>query len=303
MKKFLSLVALLIGWNLATPLFEDGHWVVGSLIRIVLVLYFIGQWSDEGTPANKSKKPHATPAASNRGKTVARVPSLSYPSVHDSVIPSADIKGRPNVHGIPGAGLSKEVFGAKRATMGEEGERRLANILACYKVDRYAQVFYSLRIPNFDGIDVDCAVLTGLDLYLIDAKLWKTGDRKSAFTRTTPTGEYSGKMLLRDYDEDSSHPIGPVLAEYPLKKTMVMAAEQYSRIITGVAVHTVTVLCPTSSGVSGIMDDAKTADGNMLRQAEEYVANVILPAAEAHPLTRMTPNVLRLERLLKADVE
>lgn len=51
------------------------------------------------------------------------------------------------------------------------------------------------------------------------------------------------------------------------------------------------------------MSDAITADGNLLRQAEDYVRSAVLPSAQQHPLTTVNANARRIMNLLKANVE
>lgn len=310
-RKILAIIILIAGWKLTDHMYSDGHWVFPTIIRVFLVLYaFCALFSDADTKTTKTTNTTNTTSSKPAAKTIATsqntgtyTPRLTIAPAPAGSIPHISTSTRPNMHGTPGAGLSSQTFGEERASMGTEGEQKLADILAYYQVDRYAQVFYSLRIPNYENIDVDCAVLTSRDLYLIDAKLWKKADRQAVFARLTPDNGYGAKLLLRDYDPTTGLPTGPILAEYELRKTMTMAAPEYRKLVPNITVHTVTVVCPNSSGTAGIMSDAKTADGNLLHQAEDYVRSTILPSAQQHPLTTVNANARRIMNLLKANVE
>lgn len=209
-RKILAIIILIAGWKLTDHMYSDGHWVFPTIVRVFLVLYAFGTlFSDtkttkttkttNTTTSSTSSKPAAKTTATSQN-TGTYTPRLTIAPAPAGSIPHISTSTRRNMHGTPGAGLSSQTFGEKRASMGTEGERELADILAYYQVDRYAQVFYSLRIPNYENIDVDCAVLTSRDLYLIDAKLWKKVDRQAVFTRLTPDNCETPSPRLRSHN-------------------------------------------------------------------------------------------------------
>lgn len=128
----------------------------------------------------------------------------------------ADVELRPSdrVHGEPGLGLTAMRGQAARIAKGLEGERNLAKALQLRGLlDRFP-TFWSLQMPS-DGLgahernrgDIDCVVVTGRRIYVLDTKaLWQADvtrytEGNLLFVRDNPTGYDIGDPL----ELDSAH--------------------------------------------------------------------------------------------------
>lgn len=275
---------MLIGWLAGVVCALNGHTMWAAIMFSLGIL--IAVWI-----IIRPTRPE--PREEETGGTVW--PTMASPPTGPDPAPAVDVATRPMMHGTPGIGLSDGVFGVERTAAGMSGEHRLADLLADMNVDDHAQVWFSLKIPRFEDVDVDCAILSGRDLWLVDAKLWKAGD--AMYTRTNPdTGARDDMFHLVDME-------GREVVAYRVKRTMVMAGESYRRLLPHMTVRTVTLLCPTSGGTAGVMTDATCADGTRLRQSREWVADDLLPIIRDRDADDVDPAAARqLDGLLKAGV-
>lgn len=203
----------------------------------------------------------AMPAAS---APVVRVGERREPWFPPDPRPDAD--GR--MFGVPGGGLASAagVFGAERVDAGVEGETRLARLVAS-RLPSGPLVFLSLKAPGMGDVDVDCAVLDGRVLWLLDAKLW-TFEPGCAWTRYGASDE--GVMLLRRVDGEG-RVSGDVVAERRLSRSMIMARDAYRRLFPGLDVRACTLLTPTDRGVAGVASDALTPQGSRLETVYSWL--------------------------------
>lgn len=183
-----------------------------------------------------------------------------------SAPPAQGVEAR--MFGVPGGGLASavSVFGVERVEAGVEGERRLSDVLAAHGCFD-ALVFRSLTVPDMGDVDVDCAVLDGRILWLLDAKLW-TFEPGCAWTRHGATVE--GGMVLRHVDENGCA-TGPIAAERRLSRSMVMAVESYRRLFPGLDVRACTLLVPSDRGVAAVASDAVTPEGSLLETVYSWL--------------------------------
>lgn len=195
---------------------------------------------------------------------VVRVGERREPWFPPDARPDAD--GR--MFGVPGGGLASAagVFGAERVDAGVEGETRLARLVAS-RLPSGPLVFLSLKTPGMGDVDVDCAVLDGRVLWLLDAKMW-TFEPGCAWTRYGASDE--GVMLLRRVDAEG-RVSGDVVAERRLSRSMIMARDAYRRLFPGLDVRACTLLTPTDRGVAGVAADAVTPQGSRLETVYSWL--------------------------------
>jgi Nuclease-related domain len=94
----------------------------------------------------------------------------------------AAMASAPHLYGKPGAGLAGSGFDQAAIERGAEGERNFARALAkAGLLDRYA-TFWSVHMPS-EGVgasdfttDIDCVVVTGRSVWLVDMKNYNQGD-------------------------------------------------------------------------------------------------------------------------------
>lgn len=134
---------------------------------------------------------------------------------------------RPREVGEPGKRLRNAPFPAERIEAGIAGERRLRNILIGEGVVGAHHVIWSLSVPGTD-IDVDCAVLIGRDLHLIDAKNYAACVEFA--------NDANGDIVALDAR-------GAVLRSYRASRSMAMAVDRFAAILGDrVSIHPYTAL-------------------------------------------------------------
>ncbi len=177
-------------------------------------------------------------------------------------------------------------FGKDRVEAGQKGEMNLAKLF--YKTGLLdlpnVYTFWSLYLPGTGlDVDVDCAVLVGNTILLVDAKMYKsnaeyvyTGDGRGQLTCTDTdvdvdcavlvgntillvdakmyksnaeyiyTGDGRGQLTCTDTTT------GNVVKTYQLSRSMPMARDKYAEYFTSESIIPVVTLCPGSGGNAAV---------------------------------------------------
>jgi hypothetical protein len=240
-------------------------------------------------------------------------------------------------HGVPGYGIGNVDKFGKRAEAGAAGERVLGGMLVESGILNIPGVhsFWSLHTPDDHvNIDIDCAIMYGNRLWLLDAKRYTPETNESYLIRDIRGSEYSHddqrgyeyhpslKMVtLHDDDIKSIHQsdgewtkdsydaaIANVNAimekgkEYEQTKSGYISVKAMTKALyRGVDIHSYVVLTPTAKGTPGVGVDTNYS-GNIHLDQAKYVLYAIRQAIEQMPPQPLnTSNVDILDRLVKEN--
>jgi hypothetical protein len=236
------------------------------LLAVIAALCLVGLIS--GSKADRGKP-----------KPVAPQPPSLYLVAHKTPLPKVDIDFKPNFHGTPGHGLEDSGFEQWRIDAGQAGERALARVIAGARWADDVDVFFSLAVPGFPDIDVDCVVLSGLDLWLLDAKRYRVED-DAAYTCYGGDGT---TLYLRRLDADG-HPTGEILGEHHISRSTVMARQAFTEQFPLLTIRSATLLTPSANGVyPAIARDAVDATGMRFDAADWYVSHMRVVGGANNP--------------------
>ena len=154
-----------------------------------------------------------------------------------------------NAKGVAGLGLFDSGFTGANVYSGQMGEMGFYKVLCRDElIDRFSS-YWSVAMPA-DGraavadatfaTDVDCVIVQGNDLYLLDLKYYSSGD----VTWYTQDGTW---LLCKDNSTGTQ-----VGKPRKMSKNMSMAAQRFPKIFPGHRVHTYVVLMPTNAGIGEI---------------------------------------------------
>jgi hypothetical protein len=154
-----------------------------------------------------------------------------------------------NAKGVAGLGLFDSGFTGANVYSGQMGEMGFYKVLCRDElIDRFSS-YWSVAMPA-DGraavadatfaTDVDCVIVQGNDLYLLDLKYYSSGD----VTWYTKDGTW---LLCKDNSTGTQ-----VGKPRKMSKNMSMAAQRFPKIFPGHRVHTYVVLMPTNAGIGEI---------------------------------------------------
>jgi hypothetical protein len=162
-----------------------------------------------------------------------------------------------HMHGSPGIGLGDSGFGAQAIELGQAGEANFAKVLGMEGfIDKFP-TFWSVHLPDENGdvdekyrnVDIDCVILTGDTLWLVDLKNYRQGD---------VTYRTYGERL---YVEDNA--TGSWVGEpYKMSRNMSNAELRFSKLLTRkpVRVESVVVFMPTPMGVGQTTPETRWPD-------------------------------------------
>lgn len=217
---------------------------------------FVDVFESEGKAVEKDNTPYSNKeiqnSATNRGIITGYEPSaLEGVGVPDS-------NRIAMMRGIPGSGLSSAShMGSRNIKTGQIGEANLAKILNITNFNGVNQgyadknslinrvsTFWSVAMPSIDNpakrdpqfeTDIDCIVVSGDEILLVDTKFYKSGD---------VTYKAYGNMI---YCEDN---ITGNLVGKPHRMTnnMKMAQERFKKLFPEMRVSSIVVLMPTDAG-------------------------------------------------------
>jgi hypothetical protein len=156
--------------------------------------------------------------------------------------------------GIPGRGLASAGFGKDALAAGVAGELQFAQAMKkfgtasqTYLLDRLP-TFWSVALPDESGrpdrrykTDVDCVVVSGETIFLIDIKNYKSGDVTYRAEGTT----------LYAQDNATGKPVGEPKT---MSRNMAMATERFAKLFPQYTVVPRVVFMPTHLGEATLED-------------------------------------------------
>lgn len=164
----------------------------------------------------------------------------------------------PNAHGVPGAGLNhdeaKASMGQQNVSAGIRGEESLAAALIHYGVldNPNTHVFFSVANPGdaTGNTDIDCVIVDGRNVYLLDAKYW------------------AGTGVLHKVGD---HTLGAEGKQWSLSRSMPWALSAVSKRNLGqVSAHI--LLTRTSQGTLGIAEGCDIDSAIHVTTVDEWFA-------------------------------
>lgn len=185
-----------------------------------------------------------------------------------------------NGHGTPGNGLRKALrdyskedsrgilvldnpkYSEEYINAGIAGERALFQLIKNSRLYATAEVFFSVAYPEpsqYEYADVDCIIVSGSIMYLIDAKMY----------RVNPNAAYSTPVNDQIHLSDNS---GHLLRKYPVSLSMLHAREAFQNAYPKYDVQPVIALCPTSNGNPAVYKQSCLYDCIPLVQAKGFIS-------------------------------
>lgn len=154
-----------------------------------------------------------------------------------------------NAKGVAGLGLFASGFSGQNVYSGQMGEMGFYKVLCRDQlIDRFSS-YWSVAMPA-DGTvavadakfatDIDCVIVQGNDLYLLDLKYYGSGD-------VTWYARDATWLLCRDNITGAQ-----VGKPRKMSRNMSMAADRFPQIFPAHRVHSYVVLMPTNAGIGEI---------------------------------------------------
>lgn len=164
---------------------------------------------------------------------------------------------------------------------GIAGEQRLAKMvqsLGFYNAGW--ESFWPLRASDAGDTDVDCVLVHGRDVYLIDAKNYSVN--KNLYL--TLANNYKQLLVVDSAGEVQYFKGGKdkysMWRTYEISHNMSMAVDYYQRALPSWAnIHAVVALCPTKDGIPGIKNRVEYPGAIPLVQSNAY----LLELCKRHP--------------------
>lgn len=188
-----------------------------------------------------------------------------------------------NARGIAGLGLFDTSFEKHRVYTGQLGEVALYKALCKEDLIDNVSSFWSVALPGDDGravadakfqTDVDCVVVQGNEIYLIDLKYYSSGD----VTWHSEDGEW---LLCRDNTSGSQ-----VGKPRKMSRNMAMAQQRFPKIFPQHRVRSFVVLVPTNAGIGLVAPGTAWPGAVPLITLPDMLAIIrSAPAALADPAT------------------
>lgn len=154
-----------------------------------------------------------------------------------------------NARGIAGMGLFESGFSSRQVYGGQLGEANfykalckaglIDNLSSYWSVAMPAQGTSAVRDPRFQS-DIDCVIVQGSDLYLIDLKYYASGD---------VTWAMQDEQTLLCIDNQSGNAIGKPRR---MSRNMAMAQDRFASIFPTHRLLSYVVLIPTNAGIGKV---------------------------------------------------
>lgn len=215
-----------------------------------------------------------------------------------AALAAVEIPELPSLFGAPGAGLSGSGFEADKIAKGQAGELNFARALQhSGLLDRFA-TFWSVHMPDDEvgasttySSDIDCVVVTGSTIHLLDMKNFTQGD----VTWTIEDGE------LRLLDNPTGGYIGKARS---MSRNMALAADRVQSKFRALGVdHQIrpaVVFMPTDNGI-GTIDPSVRWPGGIPAENLDRTLDVLRaepPFDREHPDSE---HIVRVFRWLVKD--
>lgn len=160
-----------------------------------------------------------------------------------------------SMFGTPGAGLTGATnkFGSAAVEMGQKGEANFAKILSMTNIDGFKRdfpvedvmidklySFWSVSVPtngkkDYDT-DVDCILVKGNKMMLVDMKYYKDGD----------VTYYGDGEKLYTIDNATSNWVGE---PKKMSRNMEMAVDRFKQVFPKYEISAIVILIPTNMGI------------------------------------------------------
>lgn len=154
-----------------------------------------------------------------------------------------------NAYGVAGLGLHDSEFSSQNVYSGQMGEVNFYKALCIENLIDSFTSFWSVGMPRADGSgirdtafesDVDCVIVQGSSMYLIDLKYYVAGD----FTWHSSNG-----TMLHARDNKTGQDLGKTRK---MSRNMAMADARFKTTFPNLDIESYVVLLPTNQGVANI---------------------------------------------------
>lgn len=221
-----------------------------------------------------------------------------FTGLEPSALTAVELPALANLYGSPGAGLSGSGFGADKIAKGQDGELNFARALQhTGQLDRFA-TFWSVHMPDEAvgasttySSDIDCVVVTGRSIYLLDMKNYTQGDvtwimeDDALRLIDNPTGGYIGKARS-------------------MSRNMELAADRVQKKFRALGVgHEVrarVVFMPTDNGIGTIAPDVLWPGGISAENLDRTI-NELTAEPPFDPAAPDSEHIVRVFRWLVKD--
>lgn len=191
---------------------------------------------------------NAAPAATTPGDVTGYEPQIL-----DKIV----LERPALMHGDPGAGLSSSGFDVRRVARGQQGEVNFAKALQKEGIHESFASFWSVHMPDEEigasetfTTDIDCIVVTGTTLWLLDMKNYRQG---GVIWRVDDSDE---KHTLAAIDRVTGGYVGDHKRE--MSRNMAMAAARFTtrlkRVGLPIEIKSAVVMMPQADGLGTIED-------------------------------------------------
>ncbi|WIE64240.1 nuclease-related domain-containing protein [Curtobacterium sp. MCLR17_036] len=178
-----------------------------------------------------------------------------------SELVDVEIGPNPWMYGDPGAGLGGSGFDERAIERGREGEVNFARVLEQRGLLGRFATFWSVHMPD-EGVgaskqlqtDIDCVVVTGSSIWLVDVKNYDQGGVRWTVEREDAQGRSSVPTLIA-IDLQTEGAVG-----HPRKMSgnMKLARERFDRKMRNLGIRTalkpVVVMMPRDNGLGRVQD-------------------------------------------------
>lgn len=252
-----------------------------------------GRWAVPGSPARGVSK------ASQNGPATGFEPHL----IKDTPVYST------RMHGTPGGGLLNSDFDENSITAGVTGEMNFARALAATdgssidysgigdsSILNRVESFWSCGIPDYNRADfidpttkgdIDCIILTGRNLYLIDLKFYRGGD-------ITYSNDSQGNLVTTD--NQTGRTVGK---PYQMSGNMAMAYRRVKKHYSHLSVKPCVVLVPQENGQSSISPGTVWSGGIPVMNMTDIIQVLAHDAAKNHQVPQNYQDIRNLSAILK----
>ena len=224
---------------------------LGAALALVVAFWLVGVRRVSLRSLLPAAREKAAPSGNRRASSgvLERATEKGLISGYEpEALKTVEIPALPLMHGSPGVGLSDSGFDKGAVRAGQTGEINFAKALVKAGLIQRFATFWSIHMLSKDTYgkeqsDVDCAIVTGHTIYLVDVKYYPGGN----VAYRSPDGQQ-----LICYDVPTGQQVGQ---PKKMSKNMQMAVERFSsryKNYGSFGLQARVVLVPTNSGVGRI---------------------------------------------------
>ncbi|MGO3877346.1 nuclease-related domain-containing protein [Corynebacterium casei] len=249
-----------------------GEWGWASLIGVLVIaagLLWISKTKVKSVGSGlKNLMPLKPLKTESPGTIVAATKKGRMTGFEPHVLDGYEMPQSNMIHGSPGLGLASAKFEVNAIKAGQIGEINFAKALSKQKLLTRFHTFWSLHMLGTDTYskeeyDVDCAIVTGDRVWLVDLKYYASGD----VTYTSEDGIY-----LKTIDNETGAFIG---APKKMSRNMSMALERFRKRYKNYSypLEARVVLIPTKNG-EGYINDVSWPGGIPLVTLTQFLSEL-----------------------------